>query len=96
MTGWPHFLHSIVAKGAKSPGMNVLDLQRPQATIFKDLPDVSASWFTSGFYHTLPVEQALSRLVSTGLQTVSAFKKYAAGGNFVLSKFSPAGNNSPY
>ena len=37
MTGWPHFLHSSVAKGAKSPEMNVLDLQRPQVTIFNGL-----------------------------------------------------------
>jgi hypothetical protein len=37
MTGWPHFLHSSTAKGAKSPEMNVLDWHRPQVTIFKGL-----------------------------------------------------------
>jgi hypothetical protein len=37
MTGWPHFLHSSTAKGAKSPEMNVLDWHRPQVTIFNGL-----------------------------------------------------------
>jgi hypothetical protein len=37
-TGWPHFLHGSVANGAKSPDMNVLDLQRPHVTIFKGRP----------------------------------------------------------
>jgi hypothetical protein len=37
MTGWPHFLHSSTAKGAKSPDMNVLDWHRPQVTIFSGL-----------------------------------------------------------
>ncbi len=46
MTGWPHFLHSTVAKGAKSPEMNVLDLHRPQVTIFTDSPAALASLLT--------------------------------------------------
>src|SRR5208282_5967482 len=37
MTGWPHFLQSSVAKGGKSPEMNVLDWQRPQVTILSGL-----------------------------------------------------------
>jgi hypothetical protein len=37
MTGWPHLLHGVVAKGSKSPGMKVLAWQRPQLTIFSGL-----------------------------------------------------------
>jgi hypothetical protein len=37
MTGCWHLLHGVVANGARSPEINVLDLQRPQVTIFKGL-----------------------------------------------------------
>jgi hypothetical protein len=37
ITGCSHLLHGTVANGAKSPGMNVLDLHRPQVTIFRGL-----------------------------------------------------------
>jgi hypothetical protein len=37
MTGWPHLLQGMTAKGSKSPGMNVLALQRPHVTIFNGL-----------------------------------------------------------
>jgi hypothetical protein len=46
MTGWPHFLQGSVAKGAESPEMKVLDLQRPQATIFSGLPLVAVPLLT--------------------------------------------------
>jgi hypothetical protein len=37
MTGCPHLLHGVVANGARSAGINDLDLQRPQVTIFRGL-----------------------------------------------------------
>ena len=37
MTGCPHLLHGVVANGAKSPAIKLLDLHRPQVTIFKGL-----------------------------------------------------------
>jgi hypothetical protein len=37
ITGCPHLLHGVVANGASSPGIKVLDLHRPQVTILKGL-----------------------------------------------------------
>jgi hypothetical protein len=37
MTGCSHLLHGTVAKGARSPAIKVLDLHRPQVTIFNGL-----------------------------------------------------------
>src|ERR1019366_8044175 len=61
MTGCPHFLHSSVANGAKSPEMKVLALQRPHVTIFNGLPAPVASLLTNLFYH-----QSSARQVSFG------------------------------
>src|SRR5580704_3369029 len=56
MMGWPHFLHSSVAKGAKLPEMNVLALQRPHVTIFSGLPPPPVvSLLTNSLYHPLPM-----------------------------------------
>src|SRR5208282_6467324 len=57
MTGWPHFLHSSVAKGAKSPEMNVLDWHLPQVTIFSCFPGAMFVLLTGGTYHGLSLEQ---------------------------------------
>src|ERR1700722_12876322 len=63
MTGCPHFLHSWVAKGAKSPEMNVLALQRPHITIFNGLAAPVASLLTNSLYH-----QSTARQVSLVLE----------------------------
>src|SRR5580658_1357780 len=60
ISGCPHFLHSWVAKGAKSPEMNVLALQRPHATIFNGLPAPVASLLTIPLYHRSSPRQVSS------------------------------------
>lgn len=58
MIGWPHFLHSSVAKGGKSPEMNVFALQRPHVTIFNGLPAPVVSLLTDPIYHQSTMGQA--------------------------------------
>jgi hypothetical protein len=61
MIGWPHFLHSSVAKGGKSPEMNVFALHRPHVTIFNGLLAPVVSLLTIPIYHQSTTGQASIR-----------------------------------
>jgi hypothetical protein len=83
MTGCAHFLHSWVAKGGKSPEMNVLAWQRPHVTIFNGLPAPVASLLTITFYHRSPARQVWLRhefLEGLGLGHIEELRRNDAVG----------------
>lgn len=69
ITGWPHLVHSEVANGGKSPGMNVFTPHLPHVTIFKDLD--SPPFIAFADYHGRTAPQVHRNHLTTASQQLT-------------------------